>query len=32
VLEENVVDDMYLWHMFLDDIDYLVEEFYIYSV
>jgi hypothetical protein len=32
VVEENAVDDMYLWYMFLDDVDYLVEEFYIYSV
>jgi hypothetical protein len=32
MVEENAVDDMYLWYMFLDDIDYLVEEFYIYFV
>jgi hypothetical protein len=31
-VEEKAVDDMYLWYMFLDDVDYLVEEFYIYSV
>jgi hypothetical protein len=27
VIEENAVDDMYLWYMFLDDIECLVEEF-----
>jgi hypothetical protein len=27
VIEENTVDDMYLWYMFLDDIEHLVEEF-----
>jgi hypothetical protein len=32
VVEENAVDNMYLWYMFLDDVDYLVEEFYIYTV
>jgi hypothetical protein len=27
VIEENAVDDMCLWYMFLDDVEYLVEEF-----
>jgi hypothetical protein len=26
VVEENAVDDMCLWYMFLDDVDYLVED------
>jgi hypothetical protein len=25
VMEENAVDNMCLWYMFLDDVDYLVE-------
>jgi hypothetical protein len=28
VVEENVVDDMYLYYMFLNDVDYLVWELY----
>jgi hypothetical protein len=28
----DAVDDMCLWHKFLDDVDYLVEEFYTYSI
>jgi hypothetical protein len=32
VIEENAVDDMYSWHMSLDDVDYLVEECYLYSI
>jgi hypothetical protein len=32
VVEENAVDDMYLWYLSLDDVDYLVDVFYIYSV
>jgi hypothetical protein len=31
-VEENMVDDMCLWYMFLDDVDYLVEEICTYSV
>jgi hypothetical protein len=31
-VEENTVDDTCLWYMFLDDVDYLAEEFYIYFV
>jgi hypothetical protein len=30
VVEENAVDDMCLWSVFLDDVDYLVEEMYSY--
>jgi hypothetical protein len=29
---ENAVYDMYLWYIFLDDVDHLVEEFYTYSI
>jgi hypothetical protein len=32
VVEGNAVHDMCLWHMFLDEVDYLVEVFYTYSV
>jgi hypothetical protein len=32
VIEENAVYDMYLWYMSLDDVDYLVEKFYLYSI
>jgi hypothetical protein len=31
-VEENALDDMYLWYLFLDDVDYLVEEFYLYAI
>jgi hypothetical protein len=31
-MEENTVDDMYLRYMFLDDVDSLLEKFYIYSI
>jgi hypothetical protein len=31
-IEENAVDDMYSWYMSLDDVDYLVEKFYLYSI
>jgi hypothetical protein len=32
VIEENALDDMYLWYMFLDDVNYLAKGFYIYLV
>jgi hypothetical protein len=32
VVVENAVCDMCLWYMFLDDVDYLVEGIYTYSV
>jgi hypothetical protein len=32
VVEENVVDDMYSWYLSLDDVDYLVKGFYLYSI
>jgi hypothetical protein len=32
VVEENAVDDMYSWYLSLDDVDYLVEKFYLYSI
>jgi hypothetical protein len=31
-VEDNAVDDTCLWYMFLDDVDYLAVEFYIYSI
>jgi hypothetical protein len=32
VVEENAVDDMYSWYLSLDDVDYLVEKFHLYSI
>jgi hypothetical protein len=32
VVEQNAVDDMYSWYLSLDDVDYLVEGFYLYSI
>jgi hypothetical protein len=32
VVEENVVDDMYSGYLSLDDVDYLVERFYLYFI
>jgi hypothetical protein len=32
VVEGSTVNDMYLWYIFLNDVDYLVEKFYLYSI
>jgi hypothetical protein len=32
VVEENAVDDMYSWYLSLDDVDYLVEKRYLYTI
>jgi hypothetical protein len=32
VVEENAVDDMYSWYLSLDDVDYLVEKCYLYTI
>jgi hypothetical protein len=29
---KDAVDDMYSWYLSLDDVDYLVEKFYLYSI
>jgi hypothetical protein len=32
VVEESAIDNMYSWYMSLDDVDYLIEKFYLYSI
>jgi hypothetical protein len=32
VVGVNAVDDMYSWYLSLDDVDYLVEECYLYPI
>jgi hypothetical protein len=32
VVEGSTVDDVYSWYLSLDDVDYLVEKFYLYTI